>query len=1266
MSEFRRRLPWPGWRTFWKSPAFLVGVGALLLVICVMALVDWLGADNRRIYTDGISIHQSASSGAVTRDVIWEVPEPPEHRPPGMEQAIEPDFSREGDMVIFAKGRPDAPSDLFVSRREHGGEAWSEPEPLAGINSEYDELGPALSDDRQLLYFYSNRPGGLGGYDIWVARWDGETWSGVENAGPSVNSPYDEYDPALSPDGGKLYFSSNRKEAAAAEEAGHQVRWPTTLRRSGEGFAFDIYAAAKLAPEEDQDGVPDFTQATRVDVLSSESNDGQIAFSHRGDFVYFSSNRPGGFGGYDIYRSRIMGGEIQPPENVGAPVNSEGDEMDPVLQMEGHRLLFTSSRDAETPGDFTLFQTTSREVVSHVPAGFLSRMWQMLRDYGWLLLVLLATLLAMWWLLWMLRQQDPERRMGLVQRCLAASVLLHLLLLFLFTTWHLHSVFYEEDEPAMEVAIDSGSLARERLSLDIREQLAELPAAQPPAPELPRLDRVPLPEIQPREPVADMRPPEAQFEVMPSEMAIAPEPSAPPPDQVPEPVAADLPTLELAMASPQLETPEPLAEPPAPDPPAPMPPTDLASAERQQQAIDRPVPQEQPQRTPTAEPELPTATAAAVDMPVVEAAAPRDVPQAQEPAPAMESLELAALPSELETPEAQPAEEAEPSAAVPPAALAAVERQQPQVEPGQQPQAAPVVPTAEAELPTATATGIEQPVAEAAIPRDLPQAQEPAPAMESLELAALPSELETPQAQPAEAAEPASAVPPAALAAVERQQPQVEPGQRPEATPETPTTEPELPETSPLAIAGSPQTDAGPEQDLPPVDTASISSQATSPLDLAVDLATAADMPSHPDVEAQEPSTDAAAFRPELEITTERSAAQPIEYVATSGPERRAELTVPDELALDELTPGLLAPSETQREVEREPDGHEVAPALPELALAMDFEMDSPGVIEQSYALRDRELRQPIIEELGGTQETEAAIEMALDWFTRNVGATGLALLTYYGWGASHKKEGPFQEPMAKALDWLLGQIGEDGDLRGNGGDMYDHGIATIALAEAYALTKDERIKPALVSAVDFIIKAQHPQGGWRYNPGQAGDTSVVGWQVMALVSAKLGGLEVPEDAFKRADQFMRQVGGGDEGGLYGYMSASQIRTPMVAEGMFAAQLLGGQRSEARMRESAEHLRQHLPETGGGTDYYYWYYGSLALYQHHGPIWEEWNEQLREILVQSQSGEGENLGSWDPEGKWADRAGRVVITAMATLSLQVYYRYLPLLQSGEF
>ena len=162
----------------------------------------------------------------------------------------------------------------------------------------------------------------------------------------------------------------------------------------------------------------------------------------------------------------------------------------------------------------------------------------------------------------------------------------------------------------------------------------------------------------------------------------------------------------------------------------------------------------------------------------------------------------------------------------------------------------------------------------------------------------------------------------------------------------------------------------------------------------------------------------------------------------------------------------------------------------------------------------------------------------------------------------------------------------------------------------------------------------------------------------MALKSCQMAGIKIPEDCWKKAPVWLDKAGGGKYGGLYGYNNASP-KPAMVAEGLFCRQLMGTPFDKPIMEESVNYLKTALPDPRK-INYYYFYYGTLSLYQHKGPVWEEWNERMKKFLVGGQRKGGKDEGSWDPKGEYGRQSGRVIVTAMATLSLEVYYRYLPM------
>ena len=323
------------------------------------------------------------------------------------------------------------------------------------------------------------------------------------------------------------------------------------------------------------------------------------------------------------------------------------------------------------------------------------------------------------------------------------------------------------------------------------------------------------------------------------------------------------------------------------------------------------------------------------------------------------------------------------------------------------------------------------------------------------------------------------------------------------------------------------------------------------------------------------------------------------------------------------------------------------------------------------------------IKQRGGSDATERAIGAALDWLARNqepdgrwdvrkhgangsyeTAGSGLALLCFYGWDARHDRGGKYQDNVKRALEWLLKQQKENGDLRG-GGRMYCHGIASIALCEAYGVTKDPKLKEPAERAIKLILASQSPtKGGWRYEPSgpngphQDADLSVTGWQYMALHSARLAGLEIPDDTFVRARRYLDEVSSGKHRGLYGYQ-AGGANPAMVATGMFCRQLDLVPPTDPRMPEGAVYLGQH-PMPVNNPGFYYVYYATLALYQHQGDVWQKWNERLTETLPLIQKKAGAENGSWDPGSDHAASGGRVTSTTLGVLSLEVYYRLLPM------
>lgn len=174
---------------------------------------------------------------------------------------------------------------------------------------------------------------------------------------------------------------------------------------------------------------------------------------------------------------------------------------------------------------------------------------------------------------------------------------------------------------------------------------------------------------------------------------------------------------------------------------------------------------------------------------------------------------------------------------------------------------------------------------------------------------------------------------------------------------------------------------------------------------------------------------------------------------------------------------------------------------------------------------------------------------------------------------------------------------------------------------------------------------------------------SMFGWQLMALKSAEIAGFPIPADAKQKMVQFLKDRSLGKKKGLAAYRSRMQPTPSMTAEALFCKQMLGILRTNPASQEAVEYLLKHPPKRSE-LNLYYWYYGTLAIYQYGGEPWRVWNESLRDQLIAEQRTSGDEAGSWDPKGPWGPYGGRVYSTALSTLCLEVYYRFLPLYQTG--
>jgi hypothetical protein len=435
-----------------------------------------------------------------------------------------------------------------------------------------------------------------------------------------------------------------------------------------------------------------------------------------------------------------------------------------------------------------------------------------------------------------------------------------------------------------------------------------------------------------------------------------------------------------------------------------------------------------------------------------------------------------------------------------------------------------------------------------------------------------------------------------------------------------------------------------------------------------------------------------------------------------------------EEFSMDESTAEL----SSEQEDESPSEAPSVEPSMVQAEVALDVsslvasapEVSMPtlsqalaptsGISAQSNAVMraamgarsNKEAKREMLKKFGGSDETERAVSLALKWLAAHQNpqtgawtfthpqvcggqcdhpgrriaslnaATGMALMCFLGAGQTHL-EGEYKETVFKGLSFLIQSIrvekGIGGWYRGDGhsqglDDMYSHGIAAIAMCEAFGMTRDPvLLEPAQLS-INFLTYAQNPlTGGWHYSPFPLGklpgDTSVVGWQMMALKSAAMAGLNYDVETVRRSDVFLDSlmVPGGFG---YHYSLDSKMKDPagyrpaMTACGVLCRMYSGWSKEDPSIKAAVQKFATDGPLP---ADSYYNYYATQVMKQHGGQEWVSWNNRMREMLLSSQVQTGHAAGSWYvDEGIGSEQGGRLYITCMKTMMLEVYYRYLPI------
>jgi hypothetical protein len=357
---------------------------------------------------------------------------------------------------------------------------------------------------------------------------------------------------------------------------------------------------------------------------------------------------------------------------------------------------------------------------------------------------------------------------------------------------------------------------------------------------------------------------------------------------------------------------------------------------------------------------------------------------------------------------------------------------------------------------------------------------------------------------------------------------------------------------------------------------------------------------------------------------------------------------------------------------------------------------------------RSGSTRQKMLTEGGGNAISEAAVARGLEWlalhqaqdgrwslhelnrnarekplptgktFTCNceagsthrndVAATAFGLLPFLGAGQTQKPSKNSQKDYSKTvsagLHYIMSKQSKDGAYSS---DMYAHGIATIAMCEAYGLTSEPLVKASAQKALGYIEYAQDPAGGgWRYSARTPGDTSVTGWQLMALKSGQMSGLSVPKNTLKLAEKFLDSVESDKKGG-FGYTPGNGETYTMTAVGLLCRQYSGVNPRNPSLIAGVQRLKAYPPGRTGNI--YYEYYATQVMHHMQGESWNFWNlgpdgngkGGIRDTLISKQDTGAtpkhpHQNGSWLP----ASGGGRMMSTSLSLLCLEVYYRHLPL------
>ncbi len=357
-----------------------------------------------------------------------------------------------------------------------------------------------------------------------------------------------------------------------------------------------------------------------------------------------------------------------------------------------------------------------------------------------------------------------------------------------------------------------------------------------------------------------------------------------------------------------------------------------------------------------------------------------------------------------------------------------------------------------------------------------------------------------------------------------------------------------------------------------------------------------------------------------------------------------------------------------------------------ELTAPVPMLTKSPLIIKNLYGNRmSSTARQGAMKAYRGTGRGEDAVLRALRWLKKKqdsggswkgdvdpVAMTGLALLSYLAHGETPQSE-EFGPTVEKAIRYLI-EVQSKNPKGMFSASPYTHGICTYAISEAYALTKIMAVKDSMEKAVTFLIDGQQKEGGFHYGYAKADrfDLSVAGWNIQALKAATMAGSTHPKlhESVTKAIDFLKTQAYAQNGSGFVYQGTPGKPTPtggrwtMTGVGTLCLQLLGHAK-DAEAKQGLVCLETQTcvwpPGTGTAAQVYGYYYVTQAKFQAGEGTWNAWNTLFNKLFVDAQIREDDGCGYW-PKG---DHGGPVYCTTLATLTLEVYYRYLPTYKKTE-